>query len=124
MKRHGVLIISIVLILCLSQLTSATTYNYDNLHRPTRVVYDNGTVITYTYDEVGNRTKRVSTLIADASVDGTVNLNDFSLVALRWLETDCSYPDEWCEGADIDWNTEVGIEDLALIAQQWLDATP
>ncbi len=124
MRQHGILIICIILLLCLSQLASGTTYNYDNLHRLTRVVYDNGTVITYTYDEVGNRTKRVSTLIADASVDGTVNLNDFSLVALRWLETDCGYPDEWCDGADIDWNTEVGIEDLALIAQQWLDTTP
>jgi YD repeat-containing protein len=95
-------------------------YKYDHLHRLTGVIYDNGTKITYTYDEVGNRTQRVSTLVADASIDGTVNFKDFAIVASRWLEEDCDYPDEWCVGADINWSSEVGIEDLGIIAQQWL----
>ena len=57
-----------------------------------------------------------------ASIDGTVNFLDFAILASRWLETDCGYPDDWCEGADIDWNTDVGIEDLTIIAQQWLES--
>jgi hypothetical protein len=37
------------------------------------------------------------------------------------LEEGCISPD-WCQGADIDWNTEVGIEDLAILADQWLES--
>lgn len=119
MKNH-VIIILVFMTICFYKLTNAATYNYDNLHRLTRVVYVNGTVITYSYDEVGNRTRRVSTLQADSSIDGTVNFNDFTILASRWMEEYCGYTDEWCEGADIDWNTEVGIEDLVILAQQWL----
>jgi YD repeat-containing protein len=98
-----------------------TQYKYDNLHRLTRVIYDNGMQITYTYDEVGNRTQRVSTLMADTSVDGTVNFQDFAILASRWLQEDCGYLDEWCEGADINWSKAVSIEDLAVLADQWLE---
>jgi YD repeat-containing protein len=100
----------------------AVEYKYDNLHRLTRIVYDNGTRITYTYDEVGNRTRRVSTLMADTSIDGSIDFKDFAILASRWLDTYCIGP-EWCEGADIDWSSSVGIEDLSIIAQQWLDTT-
>ena len=130
MKRHiytnnlSILVIAVWLISlsCMTSKVFGITYKYDNLYRLARVVYDNGTVITYSYDEVGNRTRRVSTLQADSSIDGTVNFQDFALLASRWLETECGYPDEWCEGADIDWNTEVGVEDLAILAQQWLES--
>ena len=123
MKRYIILmVISFIFLFCFEQLAFGITYKYDNLNRLTRVVYDNGTVITYTYDEVGNRTRRVFTLQADTSIDGSVNFQDFAILASRWLEEECSYPDEWCEGADIDWNTEVGIEDLAILAQQWLES--
>ena len=41
--------------------TFAQTYTYDNLNRLTKVVYDNGTTITYTFDALGNRiTKKVT----------------------------------------------------------------
>ena len=123
MKNSLIVSLAVIFVFCWSSQTAlSATYKYDNLHRLTRVVYDNGTVITYTYDEVGNRTRRVSTLQADSSIDGTVNFQDFAIIASRWLEEDCGYADEWCEGADIDWNTEVGIEDLAIIAQQWLES--
>jgi len=35
------------------------TYDYDALHRLTRVTYDDGSAILYEYDAVGNRTLRV-----------------------------------------------------------------
>ena len=35
--------------------TFAQTYTYDNLNRLTKVVYNNGTTITYTFDALGNR---------------------------------------------------------------------
>lgn len=38
-----------------ANVAQAITYFYDDLNRLTQIVYDDGTVITYTYDEVGNR---------------------------------------------------------------------
>ena len=40
--------------LLLSTLASALTYNYDDLNRFTSVVYDSGTMQTYSYDSAGN----------------------------------------------------------------------
>ena len=98
---------------------TATIYEYDALNRLTRVVYDEGTVIEYTYDAVGNRTRRISTLMADTTVNGTVDFEDYAVLASRWLDNECYYPD-WCERADIDWSTEVNWNDVGLLAQQWL----
>ena len=120
MKRLAISIIIIFQIQSCFSLSWGTQYKYDNLHRLTRVTYNNGMTISYTYDEVGNRTRRISTLQADSSIDGTVNFQDFAIVASRWLEEDCDYPDEWCFGADVNWSSKVGIEDLGIIAQQWL----
>jgi YD repeat-containing protein len=115
-----VMVIAFVVFICFDQIVLATTYKYDNLHRLTRVTYNNGMYITYTYDEVGNRTQRVATLTADTFVDGTVNFQDFAILASRWLEEGCVTPD-WCQGADLNWNAAVNIEDLVILAQQWLE---
>jgi YD repeat-containing protein len=97
-------------------------YNYDSLNRLTRVVYDNETAIEYTYDAAGNRMRKVSTLLADTSIDCNVDFSDFAKLASHWLDEDCGYADQWCDRADIDWDTEVGIEDLAIVTQQWLNS--
>lgn len=39
---------------------AATTYVYDDLGRLTKVCYDNGQTITYSYDAAGNRTSVVT----------------------------------------------------------------
>lgn len=39
---------------------AATTYTYDTLGRVSTVTYDNGLVITYSYDAAGNRTQVVT----------------------------------------------------------------
>ena len=46
-------------VLGLAQQSKDVTYIYDDLNRLTEVQYDNGTVIAYEYDEVGNRLARV-----------------------------------------------------------------
>jgi len=81
--------LSLFLITALLSPVYAAQYNYDNLHRLTRVIYDNGLQITYTYDEVGNCTRRVSTLMADISVNGTVDFQDFAILASQWLDSEC-----------------------------------
>ena len=122
MKQYSCVTTILVSIIFFMPTAFGTQYRYDNLHRLTRVIYDNGMQITYTYDEVGNRTQRVSTFMADTSVDGSVNFQDFAILASRWLQQDCGYPDEWCERADLNWSDVVNTEDLAILAQQWLDS--
>ncbi len=53
---------------------SAQTYTYDNLNRLTKVVYDNGTTITYSFDALGNRTAKKVTGAASASFTVTVSV--------------------------------------------------
>jgi YD repeat-containing protein len=40
----------------------SVSYVYDDLGRLVEVVYDDGTTITYTYDDAGNREATVTTL--------------------------------------------------------------
>ena len=121
MKHNGTIhfVILILGLNILSQLAYGTSYEYDTLNRLTRVTYDGGFQIVYSYDEVGNRTQRVATNVADIAVDGSVNSKDFALVGAHWLQTDCNQPD-WCEGADFDHSGSVDILDLATFAKYWL----
>lgn len=49
------------LILANSVLAATAQYTYDNLNRLVQVQYDDGTVIQYSYDAVGNRLVQVVT---------------------------------------------------------------
>ncbi len=98
----------------------ATTYQYDNLNRLSKVTYNNGTRIVYIYDASGNRSARILTVSADLNTDTAVNFEDFAEFAFYWLDTDCLYPD-LCSEADLDWSGEVGIEDLVIFAEHWLE---
>ena len=65
MKIKALLIFTIfaVSLLSVSSANAVTgSYIYDELDRLTQVTYDDGTVINYTYDEIGNRTTAVVTL--------------------------------------------------------------
>lgn len=46
------------IILCTPCLAESVNYTYDDLNRLTRAEYGNGTAISYSYDEVGNRTQK------------------------------------------------------------------
>jgi YD repeat-containing protein len=121
MKNYSIiLIVSVLLLLSLVQLASATSYEYDTLNRLTRATYDSGFQILYSYDEVGNRTQRIATNVADIIVDGSVNFKDFVLVGAYWMQTDCNQPD-WCEGTDFDHSGSVDMLDLATFARYWLE---
>ena len=61
MKRFGflpaVVLWAVFLLIFLTPgFSAADTYEYDELNRLTRVVYDDGKDITYTYDAAGNIT--------------------------------------------------------------------
>jgi YD repeat-containing protein len=72
--------ISIISILLLNAFLafSQVTYQYDNLNRLSQVAYANGATVDYTYDELGNRTKK--TVVSNSSVAVTdVSLNNTEL---------------------------------------------
>jgi hypothetical protein len=48
-------VIGIFLTLVVNSYSGTTNYIYDELNRLIRVVYEDGTVIMYIYDKVGNR---------------------------------------------------------------------
>ena len=66
--------------------TFAQTYTYDSNNRLTKVVYDNGTTITYSYDALGNRISKTVTgstagIRGDVDGDGHVTMADvYSIV--------------------------------------------
>lgn len=58
-KTPGTVVLTVVCMMWAASPVMAITYQYDALHRLTRVTYDDGAVIAYDYDAVGNRTMRI-----------------------------------------------------------------
>ena len=61
-KQKGFIILTIVVIIFVligGSFTEATNYIYDDLHRLKKIKLDNGTVIEYEYDLIGNREREV-----------------------------------------------------------------
>jgi len=59
----------------------------------------------------------------DLDHNEVVNFQDFNLFSRQWLAQDCTEP-SWCNGADIDQDGQVGIDDVVLFAEYWLWGTP
>lgn len=77
MKRRIIYTLALVVV---ALQAFGTTFTYDKLNRLTKVVYDNGVTVIYSYDALGNRTsKKVTgsgTLRGDVNGDGRVNVSD------------------------------------------------
>lgn len=60
--RLGLLVLAILVAGTFEVLAASgsVSYTYDSLGRLVQVTYDNGTIITYSYDAAGNRTVRTS----------------------------------------------------------------
>lgn len=63
--KHNVLlslaVLAILLLTVNSSFAETVQYQYDDLNRLERVIYENGDVIDYYYDEVGNRNQKTTT---------------------------------------------------------------
>jgi hypothetical protein len=57
---------------------------------------------------------------ADLTEDCFVNMKDFAVLAVYWLEASCVSTD-WCGKADINQSGEVDLADLIELADQWLN---
>jgi hypothetical protein len=58
-------------------------------------------------------------LCADYNDDNNVNMTDFAVIKLHWLDENC--PNNlWCNGADLDRSTQVDISDVDSFSHYWL----
>ena len=53
-----------------------------------------------------------------------VDFEHFAQLALYWLDTPCGPTNNWCQGADLDWSTAVGLSDVGVLAYWWLTECP
>ncbi len=53
-----------------------------------------------------------------------VNFEHFARFAMYWLDSPCGPGDNWCQGADLDSSTDVGLSDLDELAYWWLADCP
>lgn len=71
------------ILLVVARMATAMQYEYDSLNRLTKVTYDDGRIVTYTYDEVGNRLRKIvtgtPTVPMDFNGDGDVDPDDFAI---------------------------------------------
>jgi YD repeat-containing protein len=97
----------------------AARYEYDALNRLTRVLYNETTSIEYTYDAVGNRTRRlvIEPPNPDINLSGTVNLVDLAKLANKWLEEGDH------QKGDLNRDGSVDINDLKILANYWLQSS-
>ncbi len=60
------------------------------------------------------------TELTDLNGDGTVNLEDFAILAAWWDDENACLPPDWCGGADFNMNGTVNMFDLTYFAENWL----
>ena len=53
-----------------------------------------------------------------------VNLEDFATFASWWLEISCDAGNDYCGGADLVGEDGVNIDDLKILASEWLNVCP
>ncbi len=53
-----------------------------------------------------------------------VNFEHFARFAMYWLDAPCDEGNNWCQGADLDWSTDVGLSDLDELVYWWLAECP
>ena len=53
-----------------------------------------------------------------------VNLEDFAALAAHWLDKSCDTSKDNCGGADLDGDNSIGLADLQILAETWLNICP
>ena len=97
----------ILLVLSVSQ-ASAETYQYDPVGRLTKVAYDDGYTISYSYDNAGNLLQRVVTV--------TMTLADAIRVLQVLAQSDSSAP--VYKKMDVDGDGQIGLGEVIYILQK------
>ncbi|MBE0537376.1 MAG: trypsin-like peptidase domain-containing protein [Phycisphaerae bacterium] len=60
-------------------------------------------------------------ITGDLDRDCDVDMEDFAMLARRWLSADCSAANDWCLGADLNRQGRVDERDVRLLIDNWLE---
>lgn len=110
---------------------SKISYEYDNMYRLTKVIYPNGTSVSYTYDALGNRTGKTVTgsttatytisasvtPIGSGTVNGTGKYNSGSSIELNAIANAGYEFLKWSDGVTDNPRTITVTQDQSLTAQ-------
>ncbi|MHC4573097.1 MAG: InlB B-repeat-containing protein [Planctomycetota bacterium] len=58
--------------------------------------------------------------LCDLVLDGFIDFTDYAILALHWLNENCSDANGWCEDADLTFDSFVDFDDLAFFSECWL----
>jgi hypothetical protein len=58
----------------------------------------------------------------DLNYDHIINFAEFTYLAARWLDSNCS-PFDRCGNTDLDMSGKVDIFDMGVLAEHWLEGT-
>ena len=61
--------------------------------------------------------------LLDISGDGKTNLPDLAFMGGQWGRDTCGPENDWCSGADLDYNHVVNFLDAQLLAEAWVECT-
>ncbi len=62
--------------------------------------------------------------MTDLSGDNFVNFDDFAFLAQSWLNGGCSDLNGWCDNRDFSFNGVVGLTDVLIMSDCWLEEMP
>jgi len=65
----------------------------------------------------------VSNPPGDFNGDCYVSLKDSALIYIHWRDTDCGVANLWCNRVDYNQDTDVTLEEVLLVALNWLNCT-
>jgi hypothetical protein len=94
---------------------TAVNLGMDQLVTRTDRIEDSGIV------DMGYHYPSTIVINPDVSRDGRVDLVDFGIVSGWWMDSSCDGGNGFCGWADIDYNGDVGLGDLLILAESWLE---
>jgi YD repeat-containing protein len=128
LKYSPLLVLHIILFILFSHnvlFSEVMNYTYDNMHHVIRAEYEDGTVVEYVYDNLGNRLQKTTTLTgAPANTPPNAASNPGILAGATGVSTTPSL--SWTGGSDPDTGDEVAFYlyfgtpgNLSLISSGW-----
>lgn len=114
------IILLLIMVLGSVSICSATKYEYDGLNRLSKVIYDDGNKVVYSYDASGNRSEKVVALRVDLNIDGSVGFPDLDMLAAQWLQSPAEPSADVAPWPNLD--EIVDFKDFAALAYFWLES--
>ena len=96
----------LLLLLPVSALAGTTTYQYDDLHRLTRVDRPDGTSTVYNYDDFGNRTSKTVTVPAPVAAFTALPTSGPAPLAVSFLDQSTGTVTAWAWDFDNNGSTD------------------